>query len=326
MKLPVSFGSRLFYRVLLPGGIIAATIAILFKPVLTVGETPLTTSIIFFVITTGIGLLFLLLDRPIYMLVEGRRYWPARLWRLGIRLERRRLLNLHRVMRRCDRKRKSVNPEADQIADFDRAYHEAAAQTADFPLDPVTLMPSVAWPTRLGNTIAAYEQYSGLKYGLDSIFYWPRIWVSIDNDLRNEVDGQQALGDGAIYSAVACFFSALIVLAHELLAIIRACVPGSCGTASPLLWLAPGLLLAGYLLYRASIFAYQQFGEFFMALFDIHQNPLSDNCAPTILDQDYGLKINRLPLSDRNRAIWRYLKWHRVRRPGESRNERARKR
>ena len=39
--------------------------------------------------------------------------------------------------------------------------------------------PAAEWPTRLGNAIAAFEQYSDNRYGLDAIFYWPRIWINL---------------------------------------------------------------------------------------------------------------------------------------------------
>lgn len=323
MKLPVSFGSRLFYRVLLPGGIVSATIALLHKPSLTVDDKPLSASIMFLAMALAAGLIFLLLDRPIYMLLEGRRYWPAFLWRAGMRSERRRLARLHRTMRRNNRLRSTVHCSRKDRAQLDRRYYEAASQISDFPIDPVNCNPTVSWPTRLGNLIAAYEQYPNLKYGMDSIFYWPRLWLSIDNDLRAEIDGQQAIGDGAVYAAIGCWVSAAIVVADGIVGLWPGCLVGQFEDLPPAVWLAPCLILAGYLLLRISVFSYQQFGESFMSLFDLKGNPLVDRGVAGILSHDYGLNLDRQSPQEQNRAIWRYLKWHRIRRRGETKNEKA---
>ena len=75
-------------------------------------------------------------------------------------------------------------------------------------------MPRALWPTRLGNLIAAYEQYPRLKYGLDAVFYWPRLWVTISKDLREEIDNQQAQADGLLYVAAALITSVAILLLY----------------------------------------------------------------------------------------------------------------
>ena len=170
MKLPVSFGSRLFYRVVLPGSIVAAPAMMQYGQNLEFNGSALQGPVVFVAAVLLIGWIFLLLDRPIYMILEGRRYWPASVWRLGVSLERRRLLRLLQTMRRHDKNRASVQCQRKNASEFDRIYYESSAKLSEFPLDPVTLMPAAIWPTRLGNLMAAYEQYPQLKYGLDGVF------------------------------------------------------------------------------------------------------------------------------------------------------------
>jgi hypothetical protein len=64
-------------------------------------------------------------------------------------------------------------------------------------------------PTRLGNLTYEYELYPNCKYGLDSVFFFYRTWVSIDKDLRDELDRKQASVDGAFYLSFVLALAAL---------------------------------------------------------------------------------------------------------------------
>ncbi len=44
-------------------------------------------------------------------------------------------------------------------------------------------------PTKLGNVLRAAEEYSKKVYGMDSILWWPRIWILLPDSLKNEIEG-----------------------------------------------------------------------------------------------------------------------------------------
>jgi hypothetical protein len=134
------------------------------------------------------GWLLGLCDSQIYMLYQGRRYWP--MWLRGW------------ALRREQKRPRRLEASAEQArARGDRPrYLEACSDIARFPLAPDGER-HAAMPTRLGNLMYEYELYPSCKYGLDSVFFFYWIWVSIDKDLRDEIDRKQASVDGAVYLA-----------------------------------------------------------------------------------------------------------------------------
>lgn len=325
MKLPIAFGNRFFFRVVLPGAVMTAA---LWRFVATASETlgveaPLQYAIP--VLIFVLGWLFVVLDMPIYMAFEGRRYWPNALWAIGLRSERRRLARIHKAMRRHDLDRAENAGQRSDPENANRLYRENAVRKSAFPLDPRTSNPAPLWPTRLGNLIDEFEQYPRLKYGLDAVFFWPRIWVAIQKDLRDEIDNQQAQADGLLYLTAALTMAAGVLLAY---AAVDWRAPGSILYRQPVhLDLAGAVfcLVAASGIYRASLYSQRQFGETFKSVFDQHRAALNVEGVVDLvanLSDQPGLRgqIENV----RNLAAWRLLRWHRVRLPGASRNSKVR--
>ncbi len=313
MKLPFTFGTRLIFRLVLPGLVLAAGLA----PSLDLAlralgfAWPLTT--VLPVAAIFLGWLVGLLDMPIYMVLEGRRGWPRRCWRAGIGRELKRLRGLLRAIRRMPARRGRWDR---------RRYLELYTEVACFPLRPGSGARTAEMPTRLGNLLAEYEQYPGVKYGLDAIFFWPRLWLLLDQNQREEIDAQQAAIDGLVY----------VVAILPLLA-LQALVLGGVEAAGVLdvrLWpdsllasllLAAAALLLARAIYLVSLHEHAKFGETFKAVFDQYHEKLAIDPALTIVAERTGDRgVQRLPTIARNRQAWRYLRWHRYRPPGASRN------
>jgi hypothetical protein len=307
VKLPFTFGIRLIFRLILPGLILAAA----FYPLCHVVFFWLGAKLGFLTIypfeTVFWGWLIVLLDMPIYMLFEGRRYWPETLISFGKSCE---LKRLRKLTRKAGRDMRRSNH---------RVYLEANISLLDFPIG-VDGQPTVQYPTKLGNLLAAYESYPSVKYQLDAIFYWPRIWIMLDKDLREEIDTSQSLADSAIYVSFASWVSAATLIFYAMIYPWHARLDIQyLPSRSVLVGLSFLCGVGGYFFYRASLAVNRQYAELFKALFDQFRSSLVfvDDVAAHVARRGGAPGVNR---DENYRIVSRYLRWHRIRPPGEQAN------
>lgn len=184
MKLPFDFGIKLLFRLILPGFVLTVGLS----PVLFFGldwiqwqESHVYVLIIVIIVS---GWLLLVLDMPIYMAFEGRRFWPQRLRKWFVRRERMRLDGLLKraaisKLESIEAREKELKNNGDQAAvdkakeqiDSDeRDFIEAWFDLRNFGVD-LSGEYRANFPTRLGNLISAYEGYSGRFYGMDTMFF-----------------------------------------------------------------------------------------------------------------------------------------------------------
>jgi hypothetical protein len=181
-----NFGLPFFYRIVLPGTIVTvAGLPLLSALLSTLGIASKDQTGYLVGIGVVIGFALSLLDDPIYQLLEGRRGWPRWLatWRT------RRWVDLVESKYRQQETLKEGQPE----------YDECWYLLRQFPVDKQG-NPTVTRPSRIGNVIASYEQYSLLRYGMDDVFYWPRLWLLLDKDARTEIDEPWAAVDAILYT------------------------------------------------------------------------------------------------------------------------------
>lgn len=270
MKLPFAFNFKFVFRLLLPGFITAlGLLPALLGLSTALGVNP-GAELLLTAASLILGWLFVVLDMPIYQAAEGRRFWFGPLARLGRRREQRRVERLWRQMETAWQRQDS------------EGYLERSQDLLAYPFDDQGDL-HARYPSRVGNLLAAYETYPQRVYGLDAVFFWPRLWLLLDNETREELDNQQALVDSTLYSAVALKLCALAGLGYALIQ----------GLGLPLLpdlpewpWsLGLGLLaaLAGQGLYRISLPLHAAYGESFKALFDIHRDKLDRFVEDVIL-------------------------------------------
>ena len=299
-----------------PGLIIAAVLAPLFHTIAIWCEVRIPIAFTFPFEVVIWGWIVLLLDSHIYMLFEGRRYWPGFIWSLLQSWEASRLNKLERMLREGRGQPNDLRQA--------RRYLESGVKISDFPIDPGESKQIASYPTRLGNLIAAYEQYPRLKYGLDSVFFWYRLWVSVDKDLREEIDNQQALADGALYVCFAFVVSGLIMLSYGILQAIRPDLLLYLPGYKQDLVLSVGCFLIAAALYRLSLPVHAQFGELFKSFFDQWRGKLQFEDIADLVREEYNpeaVAVSPRKARERNIAVWRFLKWHMLRRPGQSENE-----
>jgi hypothetical protein len=304
VKLPFTFGARLFFRLLLPGSVLAVFLWPLVAPVRCALAITQDDWAVFTVLAVAGGWLCGLADDHIYRLAMGRRYWPQCLAELGRFWQRERLASIRLRSERGDR--------------------EADIDLLDYPFDetgPCEAPPRAhaPYPTRLGNLIAAYESRPVWKYGMDPSVYWPWLWVGLAKDLRDELDERQAMVDGAVYTSFALAVGALLLLAYT---VHDAVGSGATLVSLPSLGklaLAGGALAAAYLVYRASLRAHGQFGELFCAVFNRFHHEV--DVAPAL--RQAGGILARPDCSvgaERYRNAARFLRWHVYRPHGATEN------
>jgi hypothetical protein len=288
LKLPFDFGIRFILRLVAPGALLAGICLPAVRALGGVIYPGVSDAVLYIAAGLVFGFGLLLLDMPIYMLLEGRRFWPGTIRNRGTAWQGARLASL---------RRKSSSQAGSMRIEYDILI-------AQYPVDRLTGAPYAPYPTRLGNLLASFETYPTIKYGLDGVFYWPRLWLAIDKDLREELDSAQAVVDGAIYCTFAFILSAV------------ACLVYWWWIPSFAWWHWPAGAFACVLLsvccYRLALPRYAQYGELFMAAFDQHRDKLKfvDLSA---LDTHMGQPEQRRSDREVARSSWRFLRWHRYR-------------
>jgi len=310
MKLPFDFSIKLIFRLVFPGFILAAALVPAVQALLHVSGLNIKFEYLFAIEVVALGWLVVVNDMTIYMIFEGRRYWLRPIRDLLIWCQKRRLGRLSEIVanpppRNTDRRR----------------YSEAAVEYALYPVNNGG-EPYVASPTRLGNIIKSFEEYPNVKYGLDSVFYWYRLWVVLDKDLREEIDSAQAVVDSTVYISFVSYVSGLVMLVYAglgtaagqftwLSQIKLPYVP----SPSALCFMGLGCLIIGYVIYWLSFPAHAQFGELFKSVFDQYRSKLVfddvlDDIGCIMGDPTITLKSSQ---RDKNEIVWRYLRWHLIR-------------
>jgi hypothetical protein len=274
----------------------------------------------------------------LYEVYEGRSLWPSWLTRALLRLQKwkvrmllekagiidepgkslappwpeRTLLWLWRIVKQLLKKAKTADERALEI-------REAWSKLRMYPQDE-NGRPAATYPTALGNLLAAYEAYPLTRYGMDSVFYWPRLWLLLDTDRKEAVDNQWAVADGLVSLSAVSYAGGMLwlaaLLAHNAKSLLAASgstmarrlvqemhrFPAHMPFPDPtqsLVW-GIGLLLLGYFLYRLSLPSHRANGETFKSIFDLYRGRLA---ARLTLDSAE---------KERWEKAWAYLQYLRV--------------
>jgi hypothetical protein len=75
-----------------------------------------------------------------------------------------------------------------------------------------------------------------------------------------------------------------------------------------------------YGVYRLSLYPQAQYGEFYKSLFDQHRSCLQHEDVLAYLAQATGDRSLGADFKQANTAVWRYLRWHKVRPSGRDEN------
>jgi len=261
-KLP-DLGLLFFYRVVIPGAVIVlVTGPLLLRLFPLLGITDATAQVTASaVLAAAIGFVLSALDDPIYEFYEGRHGWPDGIRKWATKRLAHKVARLYRAAE----------------AAKDTEYNEIWAELRHYPLD-AEAKPFVARPTEMGNILAAYEDYSYRTYGMDADFYWPRLWLVLDDKARKEIDESWAPTDMLLYLSFGLVSLALIYLGLLVLSFVPGLAVRDAMIEPDRLMLATsalGFLLGSYLTYRASLPGHIRNGDYFMSVFDLYRTELA---------------------------------------------------
>jgi hypothetical protein len=322
MKLPFDFGIKLILRLLLPGFLLTLGLYPLLATLTGYAGWTLTPEYLIVLSSIVTGWVVLLLDQPVYMLFEGRRFWPRGLRRLFLAREAARLKALLDEEEETFRLSQALNG-ADREEALQR-NREAWVELRRFPLD-ADGSPYAAYPTRLGNLITAFESYADTRYGVQTMFWWYRLWLMLDKDLREELDSRQAAADSGVYAAGALLVDGVLwaayaavlrvdprwpawpALSHAAGALrdgLAAHLAGGWAVAAA----AAAFLLASRLAYLTALHPQAQFGETFKSVFDLNEQRIDvSRVVDRVVAVSYDFGLRGAGRAAQLRAAWRYL-------------------
>ncbi len=122
-------------------------------------------------------------------------------------------------------------------------------------------------PTQFGNTLRAAESYPGdpERYGVDAVFFWPRLYLILPDTVRTTVGSARADIDRSLLTTTLAALAAASALGFGLY--------GNVGRET---WIpiAVGALIVARLSYGSAQRAAIVFGEILRACFDLYRRPL----------------------------------------------------
>jgi hypothetical protein len=221
-----------------------------------------TLSIVLFLVII-ISIIFTVLNLSLIRIMEG--YFI---------IDNKRIYNLSRVFKYQFNKYKSIQGELHYLAnryhleincygkvtpDTQKNYNELSEKLRnEFPDNEKYIL-----PTSFGNTIRAFEVYSRVVYGLDSIPSWNRIIAVVPNDYRELLNSTKSQVDFSVN-----FFYFMILLAIESLILVLL-------NGSYRLFILPAIFLAlCYIAYRLAIYSAFEWGQFVKSIYDLYRYDL----------------------------------------------------
>jgi hypothetical protein len=252
---------------------------------------------------------FEMITAPVVRLYEG--YWnDGELKRLAIAHHKKKKNKYARITRRkelsteyevllaekeaaVDEKRRDSIDEQLLKIDAEKRLEEKHAKDAcyyTFPLDDDLLK-----PTRLGNVLAAAEEYSHQVYRLDAVIWWPRLAALLPESFRIQVDAAltpmlAVLNLSMIFTFSALIEGCLFLYQHQWLLGVLICLIGS---------------VLAWICYLSSINQATVYGRFVRVAFDLYRHEV--------------LKKMHIPIPNNpveERLMWDLLtEWHYFYRP-----------
>jgi hypothetical protein len=155
-----------------------------------------------------------------------------------------------------------------------RLTGEAGRVLYEFPSNTILIL-----PTRFGNVLRSFEEYSTRQYRMEAITLWPRLIASIHKDYAAGTDDAKTSVDFMINISVLSFLSATVITATGWYYFPTPNVfrgANYATTALVLFWVCTvvGFLVLGYLAYLGAIERAANWGAFVRGAFDLYRSDL----------------------------------------------------
>jgi len=226
------------------------------------------------------GILLSALNRSIIRLFEGYPLRKLRIFRFLTARQRNkwhkindplnRLLEEYRALRSKNRKDPRLTAMLLEITRLQRIANNFLPPKLEHVL-----------PTKLGNTIRAFEYYANVHYGIDSITLWSRLLSVIPKEFMNIIKDMKASFNFLINLVII-----VILLGLELL------VSPPYGYLGWRLLGASGSFIISFFLYRAAVNQAVTWGYSFNSAFDLYRRDLLKQLGfhpPSTLDKEKAL-------------------------------------
>lgn len=160
------------------------------------------------VLVVGTGVLVNRLASPWLRLLEGYGWpswaaWPLVRWHAG-RIQDAEKRYQHGLTNLADKDLSA--PERRRLRD---RMSRLEVRLRRYPVEADPKYPERTMPTRFGNVLRAAESLPKDKYGLDAVICWPRLWMCLPDQAREELVGSRTALDAA---ATSCLWGVLFVL------------------------------------------------------------------------------------------------------------------
>lgn len=271
-----AFASAFFFRILLPGSVLASGFHPLFGALgLPAGLRsiyPLETGTLFLVEVSFFGLVAYAATIPIYHILHGVRFrWLTSVSNWAIRRGLKRKLEAMREIYGDRTYGELTEEEQIRVSRIHNYLH-------DFPLeigDSGNAKYLIDSRTRLGCIIDRYTYYPNSRYGIDSNAFWNHLAYLTPEHVRKELDSIESIAQGMTLSAATCwavFVSYMFVGAGMLIGLKLPELVLLEINIRPLLLIAllvcslVGILLFNYLAREG----HREFGRHFCASIDVY--------------------------------------------------------
>jgi hypothetical protein len=250
--------------------------------------------VLYAVLVVALGGLVSSLNSEFYKIYEGRTFWPGWLKQWAIAQQQKRVDRLY------------AKADATKgVKEKEQAYNETWYKLRVYPINTDGRR-YANYPTLMGNILFGYEDYPKDRYGMDSIFYWPRLWLTISKDNREEISKSWSVADGLLnLSAVSLIAGAIWAVETTAYAVgfhTARYVPITNSVKMSYLAVL-GWLAVAYFFYRLSLPFHRNNGEVFKSLFDLYRGGV------------IGMTDLAPGEAERWKAAWAYLQYLRIRCP-----------
>ena len=309
--IPTKFGPDLLIRTVLPGLI---AFIIFFEPVI----YPLIHNfwdalgsfedklLVLLLGGFAIGLIFMFCDLYVYQLLEGLRFWPEFLWKWKYERMQRYFQNLDEELKNLIRQKREESAELSptELERLSLKISKLSAKVREFPPDFDKRNFTKRYPkrpTRFGNVLHEYENYSENRYGIHMMVFGNHLSQILSPETKKELELGSAIADLCVYL---CFISLLYVFLGPVALLFQKsswiAVSNRMIPARSFLYLLFSILVFRFL-YELSITRHKRYGRFVKSIFDIYRKDLADKLGIEINGTHY---TSRKELEE-EKALWK---------------------